>query len=202
MILLHHIVQALTRADLQRVLPTMVELIAHPHPRQRRMGRLETVERDGPRLPVMLERLTALPPGFTLTDARGINDRGQIIANGQSANHVEAFLLTPVAALARYTIADLGTTSRLISGHATPADATTHAMLWPSGALGSGSITDLGTLGGPNIAALGVNDTALTVGETDTATPDPNGEDFCGFKALGRPSFGGRVSASYGKTVP
>ena len=33
----------------------------------------------------------------TLTDAPGINDLGQIVANGTSQNNVQAYLLTPVS---------------------------------------------------------------------------------------------------------
>jgi len=40
-------------------------------------------------------------------------------------------------------------------------------------------------LGGTNSAAFGVNLRGKVVGEAESATPDPNGEDFCGFEALG-----------------
>jgi probable HAF family extracellular repeat protein len=43
-------------------------------------------------------------------------------------------------------------------------------------------------LGGGNSVSFGVNQSAQAVGEADTSTPDPNGEDFCGFAALGFPS--------------
>jgi probable HAF family extracellular repeat protein len=45
-------------------------------------------------------------------------------------------------------------------------------------------------LGGPNSQAFGVNRFGQAVGEAQTATPDPNGEDFCGFTALGLSSSG------------
>jgi probable HAF family extracellular repeat protein len=41
---------------------------------------------------------------------------------------------------------------------------------------------DLGTLGGPNASAGGMNDLGdVTVGGADTTTPDPLGENWCGF---------------------
>lgn len=57
-----------------------------------------------------------------------------------------------------------------------------HAMLWYRRLS-----LDIGTrgLGGQNSFAYGVNDWAQTVGEADTAKPDPLGEDFCGFAAFG-----------------
>jgi probable HAF family extracellular repeat protein len=43
-------------------------------------------------------------------------------------------------------------------------------------------------LGGGNSVSFGINRLAQAVGEADTSTPDPNGEDFCGFAFLGFPS--------------
>ena len=41
---------------------------------------------------------------------------------------------------------------------------------------------DLGTLGGPHANVGGMNDHGIvTVGGSDTGTPDPLGEDFCGY---------------------
>jgi probable HAF family extracellular repeat protein len=52
-----------------------------------------------------------------------------------------------------------------------------HPFLWIDG-----QMTDLGTLGGPNASAGGMNDVGnVTVGGADTTTPDPLGEDWCGF---------------------
>ena len=42
-------------------------------------------------------------------------------------------------------------------------------------------LADLGTLGGSNSIAFGVNDAGQAVGEAETSASDPNGEDFCGF---------------------
>lgn len=57
-----------------------------------------------------------------------------------------------------------------------------HAVIWKRG-----SMTDISShaLGGPNSAAFGVNVWGQAVGQADTSTPDPKGEDFCGSTALG-----------------
>jgi hypothetical protein len=57
MVLLHNIIQVLTRADLNRVFPAVVELVAHAHPAERGMAGFEAIQRDGSRLPVPLESL-------------------------------------------------------------------------------------------------------------------------------------------------
>lgn len=51
-----------------------------------------------------------------------------------------------------------------------------HSVLWSKG-----QMTDLGTLGGSNSIAFGMNNTESVVGEAETSTSDPKGEDFCGF---------------------
>src|ERR1035438_8447411 len=55
-----------------------------------------------------------------------------------------------------------------------------------------GRTIDIGKPGlqGPNSQAFGVNAWGQAVGEAQTTTPDPNGEDFCGFAALGLSSSG------------
>jgi probable HAF family extracellular repeat protein len=51
---------------------------------------------------------------------------------------------------------------------------------------------NLGTrgLGGANSLAFSVNDSLTVVGEAETSTPDPNHEDFCGFRASGLTASG------------
>jgi probable HAF family extracellular repeat protein len=95
-----------------------------------------------------------------------------------------------------YTVTDLGpvgigqpyflTNNSIASGVATAPDGTDHAVLWHKGLK-----TDLGTpgLGGLNSVAFGANDRGQAVGEAETSTPDPNGEDFCGFNSLGISPF-------------
>ncbi len=55
-----------------------------------------------------------------------------------------------------------------------------------------GRVVDLGQpgLNGQNSMAFGVNDWGQAVGEAQTGSPDPQGEDFCGFAALGLASSG------------
>jgi len=98
--------------------------------------------------------------------------------------------------LQHYTIVDLGpvgpSTSQgqpytisgngLVSGEVVLVDpAVSHAVLWKNTTL-----KDIGSpgLGGPNSAAFGVNIRGQAVGQADTQTLDPNGEDFCGSTAL------------------
>src|ERR1051326_4859550 len=105
-----------------------------------------------------------------------------------------------IAQTPRYIITDLGalgtgtfdyathiTNSSLVSGHTTPTYGPYHAVLWQKG-----RITDIGTPGldGPNSIAWSVNERGQAVGQAETSTSDPNGEDFCGSTALGLPFFG------------
>src|SRR5579863_3124002 len=115
-------------------------------------------------------------------------------------------LLVPPAGLAaqenspspQYTVVDLGplggTYSQafsmngkgVVSGIATAAGGDAHAILWENGLK-----RDLGTLGGPDSGAFGgPNAIGQVAGQAETFGPDPNGEDFCGFAALGFPSSG------------
>jgi probable HAF family extracellular repeat protein len=56
-------------------------------------------------------------------------------------------------------------------------DQSFHPFLWRDG-----KMQDLGTLGGPNASAGGMNEVGdVTVGGSDTGIPDPLGEDACGF---------------------
>ena len=98
---------------------------------------------------------------------------------------------TQQPALTQYTVTDLGTLSGgnfsqpffinrygLVSGSSSLADGSQHATLWLDGLMG-----DIGApgLGGPNSIAFGDNERFQSAGEAETSTPDPNGEDFCGF---------------------
>src|ERR1019366_3421912 len=98
----------------------------------------------------------------------------------------------------RFTVTDLGavgqagqpfviTNNGLVSGAAAFPDNTLHGVLWYRGRM-----LDIGTPGlkGPNSMAIGVNQRGQAVGEAGTHSPDPKGEDFCGFAALGLPSSG------------
>jgi len=112
----------------------------------------------------------------------------------------------PVHALAQfpahYTVVDLGavgpstsqaqpyriTGNGLISGEKVVADPrnvdqlVSQAVLWEGTKL---KVISSPGLGGPNSVAYGVNIWGQAVGQADTETPDPNGEDFCGSTALG-----------------
>jgi probable HAF family extracellular repeat protein len=115
----------------------------------------------------------------------------QTIAQEQSTTQED----TPTRA--HYTIVDLGklgnppgqpyfiTSNGLIAGAAAIPDGAMHAALWYMGLK-----FDIGTpgLGAPNSAAFGINKRGHAVGEAETL--EPNGEDFCGFKALGLPASG------------
>jgi len=57
-----------------------------------------------------------------------------------------------------------------------------HAVYWHGNEMKD--ISSLG-LGGTNNAAMGINVWGQVVGEAENSTPDPNGEDFCGFQSLG-----------------
>ena len=93
----------------------------------------------------------------------------------------------------KYTLTDLGlmgappgqpfhmANDGFIAGGITVSSGSEHAILW----FGTQSL-DLSSpgLGGTNSMAFGVNNRAQLTGEADTAVPDPNGEDFCGFATL------------------
>jgi probable HAF family extracellular repeat protein len=99
----------------------------------------------------------------------------------------------------RYTIIDLGamgsvgqpffvTDNRLVTGGVVT-DGSLHAFVW-----GKGTRTDIGTLGigNANAWAYGVNEHGQAVGQSEVWATDPYNEDFCGFKALGLPTWGAR----------
>ncbi|HXY26236.1 MAG TPA: hypothetical protein VEI73_16410 [Candidatus Acidoferrum sp.] len=57
-----------------------------------------------------------------------------------------------------------------------------HAVYWHGTSMKDISYPGLG---GPNNTAFGINIWGRVVGEAENSTPDPNGEDFCGFQSLG-----------------
>jgi probable HAF family extracellular repeat protein len=94
--------------------------------------------------------------------------------------------------LPRYAVIDLGTLGGSLSegrginnkGWVTgtaylAGDGAQHRVIWESG-----TKIDLGTLGGPNSGGYGfggLNDLGQDTGHAETSSPDPLGEDFCGF---------------------
>jgi probable HAF family extracellular repeat protein len=93
-----------------------------------------------------------------------------------------------------YTVTDLGPASlsnpgqplvikndRLIAG-AESVDSAWHASL--QFLKTQIDLAKTGGLGGPNSVAFDVNGWGQAVGEAETADPDPDGEDFCGFGTL------------------
>jgi probable HAF family extracellular repeat protein len=89
----------------------------------------------------------------------------------------------------QYRVKDLGTLGGTFSqalginnrghvtGGATVDNGNLHAFLWTKHT----GMQDLGTLGGPNSIAHALNDREEVPIVFDTSTPDPFGEDFCGF---------------------
>ena len=89
----------------------------------------------------------------------------------------------------RYKVIDLGTLGGtfsephginnkdwVVGGSTLQGDLNQHAFLWRHG-----HMIDLGTLGGPNSIAWKLNESGMIVGQAETSTPDPLGEDYCGF---------------------
>ena len=104
-----------------------------------------------------------------------------------AAQDTEQHTAPPVT---RYYLTDLGTlsggtfsqpitinASGVIAGSSTLSNNDQHAVLWSS----KGQIHDLGTLGGSNSVANGLNNAGIAVGQAETSASDPNREDFCGF---------------------
>jgi len=118
-----------------------------------------------------------------------------------------------IAQTPRYTVTDLGAlgplgqpyfiaNNGLISGTAAVSAGAEQSALWYAGL--KGNIGSPG-LGGQNSIAFGVNERGQAVGLAQTTTSDPNGEDFCGLKALGLPSTGTTCLPSlweYGVMIP
>jgi|HubBroStandDraft_4_1064222.scaffolds.fasta_scaffold01739_6 probable HAF family extracellular repeat protein len=106
-----------------------------------------------------------------------------VVAQGeqqQPAKHVQHYTVTDLGTLEGGTFSQPFFINRygLVSGSSSLPDGNQHAVLW----LGKLKL-DIGAsgLGGPNNIAFGDNDRFQSVGEAETSTPDPDGEDFCGF---------------------
>jgi len=97
----------------------------------------------------------------------------------------------------RFTVTDLGvvgaagqpfvlTNNSLVSGAVTFGNTVRGVLYF------NGRTLDIGSPGlhGPNSMAFGVNPQGQAVGEAETFLPDRQGEDFCGFAALGLQSSG------------
>ena len=147
-------------------------------------------------------------PSATYTGATSITPTGDILGRQQTAGVSHGFLLSRHERhIGGYTITDLGplpggtyssatsiSENHMIAGTASPADSTYHAALW---GLDQGLTADVSVpgLGGLNSGAFGVNESAQTAGEAGTSDIDSNGEDFCGFQALGLPYKGNTCAA-------
>jgi len=98
----------------------------------------------------------------------------------QQAQHLAHYIVTDLGTLEGGTFSQPFFINRygLVSGSSNLPDGNQHAVLW----LGKLKL-DIGApgVGGPNSIAFGDNDRFLSAGEAETSTPDPNGEDFCGF---------------------
>ena len=137
-------------------------------------------------------------PGATFTGMTAITPGGDMLGRQTTAGVNHGFLLKKQAG--RYVITDLGpmgpagqpffvSDNGMVSGTASVIDGSEHAYLWFKGVR-----TDIGTLGIgiANSWAYVVNERGQAVGLSETWGRDPYNEDFCGFKALGLPSWGSR----------
>lgn len=108
----------------------------------------------------------------------------QLAAEGGSAKPAEP---------AHYNVTDLGVVGK---PPGQPFHLTDNSLIAGSEAVGNAEnailqyrrlTLDIGKrgLGGANSVSFGINQWAQAVGEADTHTPDPLGEDFCGFATLG-----------------
>jgi probable HAF family extracellular repeat protein len=94
-------------------------------------------------------------------------------------NHLPHYIVTDLGTLGgRFSYAGGLNDSGWVEGASTlPGDAAVHAFLW-----GNGVMTDLGALGGPNSSAYWPPaESGEAAGGAEISTPDPLGEDFCGF---------------------
>ena len=140
-------------------------------------------------------------PNATFTGATAIDPAGDITGRCTVSGSVHGFLLKSNEG--RYTLTDLGpvgptgqpisiANNGLVGGGAVVSDGSEHAVIWRKG-----QMTDLGGMGIgiSNSFVFGVNDSGQATGESQVWSIDPDGEDFCGFKAVGLPSWGQKCLA-------
>ena len=147
-------------------------------------------------------------PGASFTGLSAIDPAGNIAGRCTVNGVNHGFLLASTEPALRYSLTDLGTVgalpgqpitiadNRLTAGLITTDSGLMHAVVWS----GRGDMTDLGSAG-LNSAAFGINDSGVTVGQTEIAEKDPGGEDFCGALSLGLPASGAACvpfAAQYG----
>jgi len=133
-------------------------------------------------------------PGATYTGATAIDPAGNITGRYMNGSVSHGFLMSRAVSSGSFTITDLGmvgpapgqpffiSQSSLISGVTVVPGGPAHAAVWSNGKMG-----DIGTqgLGGANSLAFASNNRGQVVGQAETSSADPNGEDFCGFRSLG-----------------
>ena len=127
-------------------------------------------------------------PGATLTAGHAISAGGDVVGRYQNSDGVNHGFLYLRGSRSQYKVTDLGTlggsfsiaygtnNGGAIAGAANLPSQVSHAFLWRDGGM-----LDLGTLGGLNSAGTNPNGGGRVTVISETARPDPDGEDFCGW---------------------
>jgi len=110
-------------------------------------------------------------PGYAMSTASSINNAGQVVGEALTSSFTgRAFLwqggvMTDLGTLPNYTNSsyayDINSAGQVV-GYANNATGTMRAFLWQSGT----GMTNLGTMGGADSAAYGINDTGQIVGSS------------------------------------
>lgn len=131
------------------------------------------------------------PAAFAPSDARFVNDAGQVAGFGLANGTIHAFLRSSTGA-STGRLVDLGTlplglvetrtsfatalnSVGQVAGNSAGNDGRRinapppHAFLWSLTGLTTGNMVDLGTLGGPGSSAIALNDSGQVAGTADTA---------------------------------